>query len=88
MPNTPKGMRICPTRSDGEEALFAHVISTSSCQERQRGHFHKCHTCSFRNGAEQPPPGDLIPRPEELPSVPRKRAAKRPAAMAQPARGA
>lgn len=89
MPNTPKGMRICPTRSDGEAALFAHVISVSSCQDRQRGHFHKCPTCSFRNGAEQGAPTDLIPRPE-LPAVTRARAVERPAPkpLARQARGA
>ena len=54
MPNTPIGMRECPTRVDGEPALFAHVIRTSTCQERQRGFFHKCPTCAHmnaRNGA-------------------------------------
>ena len=87
MPNTPKGMRICPTRSDGGEALFTHVITLSTCQDRQRGHFHKCSTCSFRNGAEQAGPSDLIPRPE-LPAVPRavERAAPKP--LAPQARGA
>ena len=87
MPNTPTGMRICPTRSDGEAALFAHVICVSTCQERQRGHFHKCPTCSFCNGAELAPPSDLIPRPQ-LPAVPRAVPASRPAILARPARGA
>ena len=83
MPNTPLGMRICPTRADGESALFAHVIPVSTCQERQRGHFHKCPTCSFCNGAERAAPSDLIPRPE-LPAVPRAV----PAVLVRPAQGA
>ena len=74
MPNTPLGMRVCPTRIDGEEALFAHVISVPTCQERQRGHFHKCPGCSHRNGALQSAASDLIPRPE-LPALPLVRAA-------------
>ena len=49
MPNTPAGMRECPTRADGTNALFAHVITTASCQERQRQHYHKCPLCSFYN---------------------------------------
>jgi hypothetical protein len=67
-------MRVCPTRVDGEEALFAHVISVANCQERQRGHFHKCPGCSHRNGALQSAASDLIPRPE-LPALPLVRAA-------------
>ena len=89
MPNTPLGMRVCPTRVDGEEALFAHVISVSTCQERQRGQFHKCPSCSHRNGAPQLAPTDLIPRPE-LPALPMVRAAAggAPAALAKSARPA
>jgi hypothetical protein len=49
MPNTPAGMRQCPTRADGTSALFAHVIAPSTCQERQRGFYHKCPSCSFYN---------------------------------------
>src|SRR5262245_23427363 len=49
MPNTPAGMRQCPTRADGTHALFAHVIAPSTCQERQRGFYHKCPSCSFYN---------------------------------------
>ena len=49
MPNTPPGMRECPTRADGAHALFAHVIDGATCQERQRGHFHKCPTCTHCN---------------------------------------
>lgn len=85
MPNTPLGMRICPTRADGEAALFAHVIPVSTCQERQRGHFHKCPSCSHRNGAPQAEPSDLIPRPV-LPEL--TRTAGGPSALPQAARGA
>ncbi len=49
MPRTPAGMRECPTRADGARALFAHVIDLATCQERQRGHYHKCPTCAFGN---------------------------------------
>ena len=89
MPNTPPGMRVCPTRVDGEEALFAHVISVATCQERQRGHFHKCPGCSHRNGAPQAAATDLIPRPE-LPALPlvRAAAAAAPVALAKSARTA
>jgi hypothetical protein len=82
---TPPGMRVCPTRVDGEEALFAHVISTSTCQERQRGHFHKCPACSHRNGAETLASTDLIPRPE-LPELVRGAGAL--AALPRAAQGA
>lgn len=49
MPNIPPGMRECPTRADGVEALFAHVIRVSACQELQRGFYHKCPTCRHYN---------------------------------------
>lgn len=37
--------RVCPTRIDGETALFAHKVSHDKCNERQRGRYHKCYTC-------------------------------------------
>jgi len=49
MPNTPEGMRECPTRVDGTNALFAHVIELATCQQRQRQHYHKCPMCTFHN---------------------------------------
>lgn len=49
MPNTPPGMRQCPTRADGATALFAHVIDGATCQARQRQHYHKCPTCTHYN---------------------------------------
>lgn len=85
MPDTPLGMRICPTRADGEAALFAHVIPVSTCQDRQRGYFHKCPSCSHRNGAPLAEASDLIPRPQ-LPEL--ARSASGPAALPRSAQGA
>jgi hypothetical protein len=48
-------MRECPTRADGTEALFAHVISPATCQDRQRQHYHKCPTCAFYNARVSTP---------------------------------
>ena len=42
-------MRICPTRTDGRAALFAHKVSQAQCQSRQRGQYHKCFTCAYAN---------------------------------------
>ncbi len=42
-------MRLCPTRTDGRAALFAHKVSQGRCQSRQRGQYHKCFTCSYAN---------------------------------------
>jgi len=42
-------LRLCPTRADGTSVLFAHKVSTSQCQERQRGRYHKCFTCAYNN---------------------------------------
>jgi len=54
MTNPPEGMRLCPTRTNGEATIIAHVITETECQKRQREHFHKCPTCihqNARNGA-------------------------------------
>ena len=29
--------------------LFAHKVSAGQCQDRQRGHYHKCFTCAHNN---------------------------------------
>jgi hypothetical protein len=29
--------------------LFAHRVIASQCQDRQRGHYHKCFTCAWNN---------------------------------------
>jgi hypothetical protein len=42
-------MRLCPTRTDGRAALFAHKVSQAQCQSRQRGQYHKCYTCAYAN---------------------------------------
>jgi hypothetical protein len=57
MPNTPVGMRVCPTRVDGVPVLFAHVIDVADCQQHQRRHFHKCPTCTFCNARTGLPSG-------------------------------
>ncbi|MCA9003293.1 MAG: hypothetical protein KDB61_15325, partial [Planctomycetes bacterium] len=42
-------VHICPTRIDGEASLFAHQVTRSQCQSRQRDCFHKCFTCAHNN---------------------------------------
>ena len=71
MPNTPAGMRQCPTRADGTNALFAHVIAHSLCQERQRGFYHKCPSCSFCNPRSRSEPAAKGLNGHALPAVPR-----------------
>ena len=41
--------RICPTRIDHAPVLFAHKVVAGMCQDRQRGHYHKCFTCAWNN---------------------------------------
>jgi len=87
MPNTPAGMRECPTRADGTTALFAHVIDAATCQQRQRQHYHKCPTCSFCNAriglAPTPTNGHPVAGAGRLP--PLEPPMRKPAAQAQPA---
>jgi hypothetical protein len=54
MTSPPLGMRLCPTRTDGEASLIAHVITDAQCQKRQREHFHKCPTCVHGNARSGP----------------------------------
>jgi hypothetical protein len=42
-------LHVCPTRIDRTPALFAHKVSNGQCQDRQRGHYHKCFTCAWNN---------------------------------------
>ena len=49
MPTIPNGMHICPTRVDGAPVLFAHSVTKPMCQDRQRGHYHKCFMCVHNN---------------------------------------
>jgi hypothetical protein len=46
-------LRICPTRIDRAPVLFAHRVIANLCQDRQRGHYHKCFTCSWNNAWAQ-----------------------------------
>jgi hypothetical protein len=43
-------MHLCPTRVDRAPVLFAHAVTEPTCQTHQRQHYHKCWTCSHRNG--------------------------------------
>lgn len=45
----PNSLQICPTRIDGAPVLFAHKVTPTQCQDRQRGHYHKCFTCAHNN---------------------------------------
>ena len=45
--------RQCPTRPNGAEVLIEQRISGSTCQERQRKHYHKCYSCVHRNDLQQ-----------------------------------
>ena len=49
MANPDFGLQMCPTRIDGHAVLFAHKVTSSQCQDRQRGHYHKCWTCAHNN---------------------------------------
>ncbi len=49
MSNKKGTAHVCPTRIDGEASLFAHQVTRSQCQSRQRDCFHKCFTCSHNN---------------------------------------
>jgi hypothetical protein len=42
-------LRVCPTRIDHAPVLFAHKVIANQCQDRQRGHYHKCFTCAWNN---------------------------------------
>ncbi len=49
MTDTHGHVRVCPTRTDGVEILFAHKVTLGQCQDRQRGQYHKCYTCAHNN---------------------------------------
>lgn len=49
MSNVENGLQMCPTRIDGAPVLFAHKVTQGQCQDRQRGHYHKCFTCAYNN---------------------------------------
>jgi hypothetical protein len=56
------GLQMCPTRLDGHTVLFAHKVTAAQCQDRQRGHYHKCWTCQHNN-AIAPKNGYAGPKP-------------------------
>ena len=96
MPNPPQGMHLCPTRSNDEPVLIAHMITLATCQQRQREYFHKCPTCVHNNARNGVPASAqngvaksaLIfqPAPVVRPAAVVKPAAvARPAAVAKPA---
>ncbi len=66
--STDASRRECPTRVDGGHPLICHQIDVQVCQSRQRGHYHKCHTCLYRNDAGVPRV-HVLP-PERVPSKP------------------
>ena len=49
MANNTGHVQVCPTRIDGANSLFAHRVTVSQCQDRQRGRYHKCFTCVYNN---------------------------------------
>ena len=49
MANPVNGLHACPTRIDGASVLFAHKVTQGQCQDRQRGHYHKCYACVHNN---------------------------------------
>ena len=49
MENEKDHVRVCPTRIDGETALFAHKVTLDQCSDRQRGRYHKCYTCAHNH---------------------------------------
>jgi hypothetical protein len=49
MANPDFDLQMCPTRLDGHRVLFAHKVTPAQCQDRQRGHYHKCWTCVHNN---------------------------------------
>jgi hypothetical protein len=49
MSDSQNELRLCPTRIDAAPVLFAHKVSDGQCQDRQRGHYHKCFTCAWNN---------------------------------------
>ncbi len=42
--------RACPTRTNGTQPLIQRQLSPAECQSKQRGMFHKCHSCTHANG--------------------------------------
>jgi hypothetical protein len=58
-------LRVCPTRIDRSPVLFAHKVVANQCQDRQRGHYHKCFTCAWNNAWTErhgPPRAEMVER--------------------------
>jgi hypothetical protein len=61
------GLQMCPTRLDSHRVLFAHKVTQGQCQDRQRGHYHKCWSCAHnnalagKNGQSRPLPIVALP---------------------------
>jgi len=53
-------MHLCPTRTNDEPVLIAHMITLTTCQQRQREHFHKCPTCIHNNARNIAAPNGLV----------------------------
>jgi len=70
------GLQLCPTRSDGHSVLFAHKVTHGQCQDRQRGHYHKCWSC-VHNNALAARNGHSHPKPAALPAAPASVATRR-----------
>jgi hypothetical protein len=62
------GLQMCPTRIDGHSVLFAHKVTPGQCQDRQRGHYHKCWTCAHNNALVKVS-GPVLPKPAALAPV-------------------
>lgn len=75
----PQGMHTCPTRADGAQLLFAHVVSEPMCAKRQEDRYHKCFSCVHNAAlapiAAVPPAGEGEPIRELVPHVPAKKKA-------------
>lgn len=65
MAASPTELRTCPTRIDGASVLFAHKVTSSACQQRQREGYHKCFTCAYNRAyvAEHGPPAAVAAVP-------------------------
>lgn len=48
-PHDDRLLRVCPTRIDRAPVLFAHKVVAGQCNDRQRGHYHKCFTCAWNH---------------------------------------
>jgi hypothetical protein len=66
MSNASDARRSCPTRADGTEVLIAHTIPIATCQDRQRGMYHKCFSCAYHGAGAALAPLRKLPQLAEL----------------------